>query len=170
MSSHSIRETAARFLDEKNPRRVIPDVAALGQEAIDFATNELDKREGACRRGSRTRREAGSGLVVQSIEHSITQHRGGTDFQAPGLGLLAWPARLEGTATSGRPPAASQRRSGDDCDLRVPGNLQGHLDSPIRVAPTEERGAIDRVEDPDPMGFTESTKLLAEERILWPRR
>ena len=44
MSSGSIGETAARFLDEENPRRVIPDVAALGQEGIDFATNELDKR------------------------------------------------------------------------------------------------------------------------------
>ncbi|MDQ1449461.1 MAG: hypothetical protein QOC79_2432, partial [Actinomycetota bacterium] len=45
MSSGSIGETAARFLDEKNPRRVIPDVTALGQERIDFATNKLDERE-----------------------------------------------------------------------------------------------------------------------------
>jgi hypothetical protein len=43
-SSGSIGETAAGFLDEENPWRVIPDVAALDQEAIDFATNELDER------------------------------------------------------------------------------------------------------------------------------
>ncbi len=30
MSSGSIGEVAPRFLDEKNPRRVVPDVAALG--------------------------------------------------------------------------------------------------------------------------------------------
>jgi hypothetical protein len=42
MPSGSIGETAARFLDEENPWRVIPDVAALGQERIDFATNKLE--------------------------------------------------------------------------------------------------------------------------------
>jgi hypothetical protein len=45
MSSGSIGETAARFLDEKNPWCVIPDVAALDQ-GIDFATNKLDERKG----------------------------------------------------------------------------------------------------------------------------
>jgi cytochrome b len=34
MSSGSIGETAARFLDEENPWRVIPDVVALDQEGI----------------------------------------------------------------------------------------------------------------------------------------
>jgi hypothetical protein len=43
-SSGAIGETAAGFLDEENPWRVIPDVAALDQEGIDFATNELDER------------------------------------------------------------------------------------------------------------------------------
>ncbi|GAA2708880.1 hypothetical protein GCM10010429_22660 [Micromonospora olivasterospora] len=49
MSPGSIGETAARFLDEKDPWRVIPDVVALDQEGIDFTTNKLDEREGACR-------------------------------------------------------------------------------------------------------------------------
>ena len=84
MSSGPIGESAARFLDEENPRRVIPDVVALDQEAIDLATNELDEREGACRLRVRTRREAGSGRVVQSIEPSISQHRRGADFEALG--------------------------------------------------------------------------------------
>ena len=43
-SSGSIGETAAGFLDEENPWRVIPDVVALDQEGIDLATNELDER------------------------------------------------------------------------------------------------------------------------------
>lgn len=44
MSSGSIGETAAGFLDEENPWSVIPDVAALDQEGIDVAANELDER------------------------------------------------------------------------------------------------------------------------------
>jgi hypothetical protein len=68
MSSGSIGETAARFLDEKSPWRVIPNVVALDQEGIDFATNKLDEREAACRCAGHTRRETGSGRVVQSIE------------------------------------------------------------------------------------------------------
>jgi hypothetical protein len=43
-STGSIGEAAAGFLDEENPRRVIPDVVALGQEGIDLAANELDQR------------------------------------------------------------------------------------------------------------------------------
>jgi hypothetical protein len=38
---------------------VIPDVVALDQEGIDFATNKLDEREGACRCAGRTRWETG---------------------------------------------------------------------------------------------------------------
>ncbi len=170
MSSGSIGETAARLLDEKNPWRVIPDVAALDQEGIDFATNKLDEREGACGCAGHTRWETGSGRVVQSIEPSISQHRSGADFEAIRFGLLAWPGRLERTAASGRPPAASQRRSGDDRDLSAPGNLQRNVNSPVRVTPTEERRAVNRVDDPDPIGLTELTKFLAEERIVWPRR
>ena len=41
-STRAIGEAAAGFLDKENPRRVIPDMAALGQEAIDFTANELD--------------------------------------------------------------------------------------------------------------------------------
>ena len=48
-------------------------------------------------------------------------------------------------------------------------NLQSNLNSPVRITPTEERGAIDRIEDPDPIGLAESTEFLAEERIFWPR-
>jgi hypothetical protein len=39
------------------------------------------------------------------------------------------------------------------------------VDSPVRITRLEERGAIDRVEDPDPTGLTELTKFLAER---WP--
>ena len=70
-SSCSISETAARFLDERNSRRVVPDVVALDQEGIDLATNEFDKREGGRRCTGRTRWETGSGRVVQSREPSI---------------------------------------------------------------------------------------------------
>jgi hypothetical protein len=167
MSAGSIGETAARFLDEKNPWRVIPDVVALDQEGIHFATNKLDEREGACRCAGHTRWETGSGRVVQSIEPSISQHRGGADFEALRFGLLAWPGRLERTAALGRPPAASQRKSGDDRDLSAPGNLQRNVNSPVRVTPTEERRAVNRVDNPDPLGLTELTKFLAEERIFW---
>src|SRR4051795_6154783 len=79
MSSGSIGETAARFLDEKNPWRVIPDVVALDQEGIDFATNKLDQRERTCRHAGHTRWETRSGRVVQRIEASISQHRSGAD-------------------------------------------------------------------------------------------
>jgi hypothetical protein len=44
MSAGSIGEATAGFLDEENPGRVIPDMAALGQEGIDFAAYELDER------------------------------------------------------------------------------------------------------------------------------
>jgi hypothetical protein len=44
-------------------------------------------------------------------------------------------------------------------------NLQSNVDSPVRITRLEERGAIDRVEDPDPTGLTELTKFLAER---WP--
>jgi hypothetical protein len=44
VSSGSVGESAAGFFDEEDPWCVIPDVAALGQEGIDFATNELDER------------------------------------------------------------------------------------------------------------------------------
>jgi hypothetical protein len=47
MSSGSIGETATRFLDQKDPWRVIPDMAALGQEGIYFATYKLDECERA---------------------------------------------------------------------------------------------------------------------------
>jgi len=42
------------------------------------------------------------------------------------------------------------------------------VDSPVPITLTEERGAIDRVEDPDPIGLTKLTKFLAEERIFGP--
>ena len=47
-------------------------------------------------------------------------------------------------------------------------NLQRNMDPPVRITPTEEPGAIDRVMDPDPIGLTELTKLLLEERIFGP--
>jgi hypothetical protein len=43
-STGSIGEAAAGFLDKENPRRVVPDMEAFGQEGIDLATNELDQR------------------------------------------------------------------------------------------------------------------------------
>jgi len=170
MSSGSIGETAARFLDQKDPWRVIPDVVSLGQEGIDFATNKLDECERACGYAGPTLWEAGSGRVVQSIEPSVSQNRSGADFEAFRFGILAGPGRLERTAASARPPAASQRWSGDDSDLCAPGNIQRNMHSPVRITPTEERRAVNRVYDPDPIGLTESTKLLAEERIVWSRR
>ena len=45
MSSGSIGEAAARFLDEKDPWCVIPDVVALDQEGVDLATDKLDEWE-----------------------------------------------------------------------------------------------------------------------------
>ena len=96
---------------------MIPDVAALGQEAIDFAPNERNRRDGARRPPSRTSSAGELWIVVHRVEHRVGERRRRTDLEASRLGLLAGPGRLEGTATSGRPPAASQRRSGDDRDL-----------------------------------------------------
>jgi hypothetical protein len=67
MSSGSIGETAARFLDEKNPWRVIPDVVALDQEGIYFATNKLDEREGGL--PVRGPHSVGDGLWTRRPEH-----------------------------------------------------------------------------------------------------
>ena len=170
MSPGSIGETAARFFDEKNPGRVIPDVAALGQEGIDLTANQLDEREGAYGRARRTRWETRPGRVVEGCKSSISQRRSGADFEALRGGLVARPGRLEGTAASRRPPAAPQRRRGDDRDLGAPGNLQRNVHAPVRVTPTEERRAVHRVDDPDPIGLAELTEFLAEERIFRPRR
>jgi len=74
------------------------------------------------------------------------------------------------TTSAAEAPHAAQRRSGDDRDLSAPGNLQRNVNSPVRVTPTEERRAVNRVDNPNPIGLTELTKFLAEERIFWPRR
>jgi hypothetical protein len=168
-STGCVGESAAGFLDEEHPRRVIPNVAALGQEGVDSATNELDRRNGSRRCPSRSCRQASSGHVVDSTEQGIGERRRRADLESPRPGLVAWPGRFEGTATSGRPPTASQRRRGDERDLRGPVNVQSNLHSPVRITPTEERGAIDRIEYPDPIGFADSTEFLAQERIFRPR-
>jgi len=43
-SAGPIGEAAAGFLDDENPRCVIPGMEAFGQDGIDFAANQLDKR------------------------------------------------------------------------------------------------------------------------------
>ena len=48
-------------------------------------------------------------------------------------------------------------------------NLQSYVDPPVRITPAEEPGAIDRVEDPDPIGVADLTEFLTEERIFGPR-
>ena len=65
---------------------------------------------------------------------------------------------------------ALQRRSRDDRDLDAAGHLQREVNPPVRVTTTEGRRAVDRVDDPDPIGCTELSELLAEERIARPRR
>jgi hypothetical protein len=140
---------------------VVPDTAALGQEGIDFATNELDRRNGSRRCPSRTRWQTSSGLVVHSAKQGIGERRRRTDLKAPRLGLLPRPGRLEGTATSGRPPTAPQCRRGDERDLRGPVNVESNLNSPVRITPTKEGCAIDWIEDPNPIGLAESTEFLA---------
>ena len=81
---------------------------------------------------------------------------------------MTWIAAL----TRASPSAAHPRRphSSIDTDRRAPSNLQRNVNSPVRISPTEERRAVNRVDNPDPIGLTELTKFLAEERILWPRR
>ena len=135
-----------------------------------FRHEQARRARGARGHARCARWEPGSGIVVQRIESSIGQRRGRADFEALRFGLFAWPGRLERTAASGRPPAAPQRGCGDDRDLRAPGDLQCNVDSPVGVAPTEERRAVDRVDDPDPIGLTASTELLTDERIFRPRR
>jgi hypothetical protein len=44
MPSGSIGEAATGFLDQENPRGVVPRVVALGQEGVDLTTNELNQR------------------------------------------------------------------------------------------------------------------------------
>src|SRR5947209_16588952 len=141
-------------------------MAALRQEGIDFATNERDRRNGSRRRPSRTRWQTTSRLVVHRAEQRIGERGGRSHLEAPRLCLLERPGRLEGTATSGCPPTASQCRRGDERDLRGPVNFQSELNSPVRITLTEERRAIDRIEDPDPIGLAESAEFLAEQRVI----
>ncbi len=46
-SPRSIGETAAGLLDEKDPVRVVPDMAALRQEAVDLPAYKFNERKGA---------------------------------------------------------------------------------------------------------------------------
>ena len=125
MPSGSIGETAARFLDEKDPGRVIPDVAALGQEGIDFAANELDERERACRYaraalGGRRARDASSRassrasanveVVLTSSRFDSASARGQDDSKAPPPRVAHQQRRSAGavtTATSVLPATSS---------------------------------------------------------------
>ena len=87
---------------------MIPDMAALGQEGIDFATNELDRRDGSRRCPRRTRWQTSSGRVVHSAKQGIGERRRRTDLEAPRLGLV------RGQDDSKEPPprvAHQQRRS-----------------------------------------------------------
>src|SRR5262249_46248957 len=149
---------------------VIPGVAALGQERIDLAPNNVDRWLGGRRCAIRTRRETSPGCVVHSTEHGLCENRRRAHLEAPRLALVVWPVRLERTAPSRRPPTAPQRGRRDDRDHCGAANLQSNLDPPVRIAATEERGAVDRVEDPDPLGIPKATKFLAEERVVGPCR
>ena len=56
-----------------------------------------------------------------------------------------------GAATFGRPPAATERRSGDDGNTEsVIGMVKGDKGRPNRDTSRESGGAIDRVNDPLP--------------------
>lgn len=46
-SPGSIGEAAARLLYEKDPGRVVPDMAALHQEAVDLTAYKFNERKGA---------------------------------------------------------------------------------------------------------------------------
>src|SRR3954452_14627798 len=46
-SAGSIGEAAARLLYEKDPGRVVPDMAALHQEAVDLTAYKFNERKGA---------------------------------------------------------------------------------------------------------------------------
>src|SRR5690242_17508786 len=65
----SVGEPAARFLDEESPRRVIPDMAALGQECVEFAMHHADRWSRSRRRPRGTRRQTTSGLIVNGAKH-----------------------------------------------------------------------------------------------------
>lgn len=93
-----------------------------------------------------------------AVEVCLRCPPGAADRRTPG------PVRLPGRRRAQR--CGAFRRGGDDGDLRDPVILQGNLDPPVRIAPAEEAGAIDRVEVPDTVGLTEATKFLAEQDIV----
>lgn len=67
-----VRESTACFLDQKDPRREIPDVVALCKECVDLAANKFDEGEGAGRRAILGRGQSRSGVSIQRVEPGIT--------------------------------------------------------------------------------------------------
>ncbi len=47
MASSPVGEAPTRFLDQKNPRCMVPEFAALDDKAVDLAPNQIDETEWA---------------------------------------------------------------------------------------------------------------------------
>lgn len=103
-------------------------------------------------------------LGVERIEKRTGEAGSSADPQPLGV-PIAWPRRLERASATGRPPLATQRWRGHDGDLRVAGDLERDMDAPVGVAPAEEGRPVDRIEDPQALGLTESPELLAQHGI-----
>ena len=170
-SSGSIGESTAGFLDEQHPRRVIPDVAALGHEGVDLAANELDEREGA--RGARAalggRRaldsssrasitaSASVAVVLTRSRRVVPSSRGHDDSKEPPPRVAHQQRRSAGavtTATSMVPRTSSAtwiRQFGSpDWKNEVPSigsRIQTRSDAPSRPSSSPRNASSGRASD-----------------------
>ena len=163
-AASAVGEPSTCLLDQENPRSVIPQVAALHEEPIDLTTHQLHQCEGTRCSKCGFKGKTTPGLGVERIEKRTRQARSSADPQPLGVPIV-WPRRLECTSATRRPPLATQRRSRHDCDLRVARNLERDMHAPVGVTPAEEERTVDRIEDPQALGVTESPELLAQQGI-----
>ncbi len=118
-----IGKAAARLLYKKDPGRVVPDMAALHQEAVDLTAYKFNERKGALGSACCSGRETTAGFVIERIKHGVAQTGCGADGESRRRTFLTWPRRLKRTATSDCPPAAFQCWRGNDCEFGGPVDL-----------------------------------------------
>ena len=142
---------------------MIPDIQALGEESIDLATDELRKRSGlgdgsAAPKDRRALDSSrASSTPSTSVDVVLTSRR-----RVPRRGVAKTTRRnSRGSPTnSAQAPGASPTRPPWPRELA---KLCGVSSSDHH---TGEACAVNRIENADPIGLIETTKFLAEERIL----
>src|SRR5437879_5029141 len=94
MPAGPIGEPPPCLLHEEDPGRVIPHVAALGEESIDLAADEFDQGERARRSDGRLCWETTTRVVIEGIENGFHHDRGAGDRQTNPV-TKSRPRRLE---------------------------------------------------------------------------